>query len=118
MSNEELTERWQGTLMNNYGTPRLPLVRGEGARLWDADGKEYLDFVGGIAVNALGHAHPAVVDAVSRQIASSATSPTSSSRSRPSPSPNGCSSTSAATARSTSATPAPRPTRAPSRSAG
>lgn len=70
MSNEELTERWQGTLMNNYGTPRLPLVRGEGARLWDADGKEYLDFVGGIAVNALGHAHPAVVDAVSRQIAS------------------------------------------------
>ncbi|MFC7815590.1 MULTISPECIES: acetylornithine transaminase [unclassified Streptomyces] len=70
MSNAELTERWQGTLMNNYGTPRLPLVRGDGARLWDADGKEYLDFVGGIAVNALGHAHPAVVDAVSRQIAS------------------------------------------------
>ncbi|MFE9705694.1 acetylornithine transaminase [Streptomyces sp. NPDC005930] len=70
MSNAELTERWQGTLMNNYGTPRLPLVRGEGSRLWDADGSEYLDFVGGIAVNALGHAHPAVVDAVSRQIAS------------------------------------------------
>ncbi|MEV6885462.1 acetylornithine transaminase [Streptomyces sp. NPDC051135] len=70
MSNAELTERWQGTLMNNYGTPRLPLVRGEGSRLWDADGNEYLDFVGGIAVNALGHAHPAVVDAVSRQIAS------------------------------------------------
>lgn len=70
VGNEALTERWQGTLMNNYGTPRLPLVRGEGARLWDADGKEYLDFVGGIAVNALGHAHPAVVDAVSRQIAS------------------------------------------------
>ncbi|MFC9469054.1 acetylornithine transaminase [Streptomyces coelicoflavus] len=68
--NAELTERWQGTLMNNYGTPRLPLVRGEGARLWDADGTEYLDFVGGIAVNALGHAHPAVVEAVSRQIAS------------------------------------------------
>ncbi|MFC8568606.1 acetylornithine transaminase [Streptomyces sp. NPDC057245] len=70
MGNAALTERWQGTLMNNYGTPRLPLVRGESARLWDADGKEYLDFVGGIAVNALGHAHPAVVDAVSRQIAS------------------------------------------------
>ncbi|CAL9571419.1 Acetylornithine aminotransferase [Streptomyces sp. enrichment culture] len=69
MSNQELTERWQGALMNNYGTPRLPLVRGEGVRLWDADGKEYLDFVGGIAVNALGHAHPAVVEAVSRQIA-------------------------------------------------
>ncbi|WP_395576554.1 acetylornithine transaminase [Streptomyces sp. BK79] len=70
MTNQELTARWQGALMNNYGTPRLPLVRGEGSRLWDADGKEYLDFVGGIAVNALGHAHPAVVDAVSRQIAS------------------------------------------------
>ncbi|MFF3502672.1 acetylornithine transaminase [Streptomyces sp. NPDC003247] len=70
MSNQELTARWQGALMDNYGTPRLPLVRGEGTRVWDADGKEYLDFVGGIAVNALGHAHPAVVEAVSRQIAS------------------------------------------------
>ncbi|MFH8499382.1 acetylornithine transaminase [Streptomyces coeruleorubidus] len=70
MSNQELTARWQGALMNNYGTPRLPLVRGEGTKLWDADGKQYLDFVGGIAVNALGHAHPAVVEAVSRQIAS------------------------------------------------
>ncbi|MEV0172346.1 acetylornithine transaminase [Streptomyces sp. NPDC050803] len=70
MTNQELTARWQGALMNNYGTPRLPLVRGEGTKLWDADGKEYLDFVGGIAVNALGHAHPAVVEAVSRQIAS------------------------------------------------
>ncbi|WP_030672663.1 acetylornithine transaminase [Streptomyces cellulosae] len=69
MSNEELTARWQGALMNNYGTPRLPLVRGEGAKLWDADGKQYLDFVGGIAVNALGHAHPAIVEAVSTQIA-------------------------------------------------
>ncbi|MFF5976174.1 acetylornithine transaminase [Streptomyces sp. NPDC012769] len=70
MSNADLTQRWQDALMDNYGTPRLPLVRGEGAKVWDADGREYLDFVGGIAVNALGHAHPAVVDAVSRQIAS------------------------------------------------
>lgn len=69
-TNAELTQRWQGALMDNYGTPRLPLVRGEGTRLWDADGKEYLDFVGGIAVNALGHAHPAIVEAVRRQIAS------------------------------------------------
>jgi acetylornithine aminotransferase len=69
MSNEELTARWQGALMNNYGTPRLPLVRGAGSKLWDADGKQYLDFVGGIAVNALGHAHPAIVEAVSTQIA-------------------------------------------------
>ncbi|MEV7993881.1 acetylornithine transaminase [Streptomyces sp. NPDC086077] len=69
-ANQELTARWRDALMNNYGTPRLPLVRGAGARLWDADGKEYVDFVGGIAVNALGHAHPAVVEAVGKQIAS------------------------------------------------
>lgn len=54
-ANEEFTRRWQGALMNNYGTPRLPLVRGEGARLWDAEGTEYLDFVGGIA--EIGRAH-------------------------------------------------------------
>lgn len=70
MSNQELTQRWQGVMADNYGTPKLSLVRGEGARVWDADGTEYTDFVGGIAVNALGHAHPAVVEAVSRQIAS------------------------------------------------
>ncbi|MGW3088678.1 acetylornithine transaminase [Streptomyces sp. NPDC001108] len=70
MTNQELAQRWNHALMDNYGTPRLPLVRGEGARVWDADGTEYLDFVGGIAVNALGHAHPAVVAAVSAQIAS------------------------------------------------
>ncbi|MFJ4416710.1 acetylornithine transaminase [Streptomyces sp. NPDC088925] len=65
-----LTGRWQHTLMNNYGTPRLELARGEGATVYDTRGRAYLDFVGGIAVNALGHAHPAVVEAVSRQIAS------------------------------------------------
>jgi acetylornithine aminotransferase len=68
--NQELTRRWQASLMDNYGTPRVPLVRGEGATFWDADGKEYTDFVGGIAVNALGTAHPAVVAAVTRQVAS------------------------------------------------
>ncbi|MEI5521689.1 acetylornithine transaminase [Streptomyces brasiliscabiei] len=69
-ANTELTRRWQGSLMNNYGTPKLSLVRGTGSRVWDADGKEYVDYVGGIAVNALGHAHPAIVEAVSSQIAS------------------------------------------------
>ncbi|MFL6123988.1 acetylornithine transaminase [Actinophytocola sp.] len=54
--------------MDNYGTPKLTLVRGEGAYVWDADGNRYLDLVGGIAVNALGHAHPAVVQAVTEQI--------------------------------------------------
>ncbi|MDT7843993.1 acetylornithine transaminase [Streptomyces justiciae] len=68
--NQELTQRWQGSLMNNYGTPRLPLVRGEGLKVWDSEGGQYYDWVGGIATNALGHAHPAVIDAVSKQIAS------------------------------------------------
>ncbi|MFI7245072.1 acetylornithine transaminase [Streptomyces qinglanensis] len=67
--NSALTGRWQGALMNNYGTPRIPLTHGEGSRLWDAEGRQYLDFVGGIAVNALGTAHPAVVRAVSDQVA-------------------------------------------------
>jgi acetylornithine aminotransferase len=64
-----LVERFTGSLMNNYGTPTVGLVRGEGAVLWDEDGKSYVDMLGGIAVNALGHAHPAIVAAVSRQVA-------------------------------------------------
>ncbi|MFB7256369.1 acetylornithine transaminase [Streptomyces nojiriensis] len=66
--NQEYGARWQGALANNYGTPAVALVRGEGAQVWDADGKQYTDFVGGIAVNALGHAHPAIVAAVTEQI--------------------------------------------------
>ncbi|OEJ31216.1 acetylornithine transaminase [Streptomyces subrutilus] len=66
--NEEYRTRWKGALTDNYGTPALALVRGEGAQVWDADGTRYTDFVGGIAVNALGHAHPAVVAAVTSQI--------------------------------------------------
>ncbi|MEV6552242.1 acetylornithine transaminase [Streptomyces sp. NPDC051597] len=69
MTGQELAQRWQRVMTDNYGTPRLTLVRGAGATVWDADGTEYTDFVGGIAVNALGHGHPAVVEAVSRQIA-------------------------------------------------
>ncbi|MFI9220606.1 acetylornithine transaminase [Streptomyces werraensis] len=68
--NAALTRRWQHVMMDNFGTPRLPLVRGRGTRVWDAEGNAYLDFVGGIAVNALGHAHPDVVRAVSEQVAS------------------------------------------------
>ena len=60
--------RWQSALMNNYGTPPLTLVRGEGAEVWDAEGRRYLDLYAGIAVNALGHAHPAIVEAVTRQV--------------------------------------------------
>ena len=61
--------RWDGALMDNYGTPPVVLARGSGATVWDVDGREYLDLLGGIAVNLLGHAHPAVVEAVCRQVA-------------------------------------------------
>jgi acetylornithine/N-succinyldiaminopimelate aminotransferase len=64
-----LVERWSQSMMDNYGTPPLALVRGSGAVVTDEAGREYLDLLGGIAVNALGHAHPAVVAAVSQQIA-------------------------------------------------
>jgi acetylornithine/N-succinyldiaminopimelate aminotransferase len=65
----ELSARWDAVMMPNYGTPPVALVRGNGSRLWDADGKEYLDLLAGIAVSSLGHAHPAIVEAVSRQVA-------------------------------------------------
>ncbi|MEU4741184.1 acetylornithine transaminase [Actinosynnema sp. NPDC023658] len=61
-------QRWQAAMMNNYGTPGLTLTRGTGAHVWDADGNRYLDLLTGIAVNALGHAHPAIVAAVTEQI--------------------------------------------------
>jgi acetylornithine aminotransferase len=55
--------------MNTFGPPKLVLARGEGARVWDVDGKEYVDLLAGIAVNALGHGHPALVEAVTAQLA-------------------------------------------------
>ena len=64
-----LVERWTQSMMDNYGTPPLALVRGEGAVVTDETGRQYVDLLGGIAVNALGQAHPAVVAAVSQQIA-------------------------------------------------
>ena len=65
---QALQRRWDAVMARNYGTPSLSLVRGEGVRVWDADGRDYLDLVAGIAVSSLGHAHPAVVDAVSAQV--------------------------------------------------
>ncbi|MAU81007.1 MAG: aspartate aminotransferase family protein [Gordonia sp.] len=65
---EPLQQRWSAALMNNYGTPAIALTSGSGAVVRDADGKEYLDLLGGIAVNALGHAHPALIDAVTTQL--------------------------------------------------
>ncbi|MFE5289840.1 acetylornithine transaminase [Nocardia sp. NPDC056611] len=68
MSTADIQQRWQTALMNNYGTPKVALVRGAGAVVYDADGKRYLDFLGGIAVNSLGHAHPAILSAVTQQL--------------------------------------------------
>ncbi len=63
-----LQDRYAAALMNTFGPPQLVLSRGKGARVWDEDGREYVDLLGGIAVNALGHAHPAVVEAVTGQL--------------------------------------------------
>lgn len=64
-----IADRWAAALMPTYPTPPLALVSGDGAVVTDEHGRRYLDLYGGIAVNALGHGHPAVVAAVSRQIA-------------------------------------------------
>ena len=61
-------ERYGRALMGTYGTPQRVLVRGEGAYVWDVDGKRYLDLLAGIAVNTLGHAHPTLVNAISAQL--------------------------------------------------
>jgi acetylornithine/N-succinyldiaminopimelate aminotransferase len=68
MPTADYQRRWEAALMANYGTPSLALIRGAGAEVWDVDGRRYLDLLGGVAVNALGHAHPAVVHAVTEQI--------------------------------------------------
>jgi acetylornithine/N-succinyldiaminopimelate aminotransferase len=70
MSDDATTwgERYADSLMNTFGAPKLTLVRGSGAHVWDADGTEYVDLLGGIAVNALGHGHPALVEAVTTQL--------------------------------------------------
>ncbi|WP_235742231.1 acetylornithine transaminase [Mycolicibacterium phocaicum] len=60
--------RWQAVMTNNYGTPPVALVSGDGAVVTDADGKSYVDFLAGIAVNVLGHRHPAVIEAVTTQL--------------------------------------------------
>jgi acetylornithine/N-succinyldiaminopimelate aminotransferase len=68
VSEQDYQERYAASLMNTFGPPKRVLVRGEGAHVWDADGREYVDLLGGIAVNALGHGHPALVEAVTRQL--------------------------------------------------
>lgn len=66
---ENWRQRFGDAMMGSLAAPLAMLVRGEGAHVWDVDGKRYLDFLAGIAVNALGHAHPVLVDAVSSQVA-------------------------------------------------
>ncbi|WP_457255565.1 acetylornithine transaminase [Pedococcus sp. P5_B7] len=65
--NDELLERYQRSVMGVFGLPPLVLSHGSGCHVWDVDGNRYLDLVGGIAVNALGHGHPALVAAISKQ---------------------------------------------------
>ncbi|OBA90203.1 acetylornithine aminotransferase [Mycolicibacterium mucogenicum] len=65
---EAMQARWQAVMTNNYGTPPVALVSGDGAVVTDADGKSYVDFLAGIAVNVLGHRHPAVIEAVTTQL--------------------------------------------------
>ena len=68
MKNSDFTQRWSSAIQNNYGVPRIALVKGKGIVVTDADGKSYLDFLGGISTNLLGHAHPVIVKAVTKQI--------------------------------------------------
>ncbi|MFZ2376281.1 MAG: acetylornithine transaminase [Methanothrix sp.] len=69
MDKRDLMKRESESIFQTYGRQDVLLVRGRGARVWDSDGKEYLDFVAGIAVNSIGHCHPKLVEAVSRQAA-------------------------------------------------
>jgi acetylornithine/N-succinyldiaminopimelate aminotransferase len=69
MQADALMTKSKTYLMNTYGRYPIALVKGQGVKAWDAEGKEYLDFLGGIAVNLLGHSHPAVVEAISQQAA-------------------------------------------------
>jgi acetylornithine/N-succinyldiaminopimelate aminotransferase len=64
---EELARRWSAVMMSNYKTPPIALARGAGATVWDVDGREYTDLLGGIATTILGHAHPKVVEAITAQ---------------------------------------------------
>ena len=66
-NNVTAQERWESALQNNYGTPSISLIKGSGALVWDVEGKEYLDFLGGIATNILGHGHPEISEAIAEQ---------------------------------------------------
>jgi acetylornithine/N-succinyldiaminopimelate aminotransferase len=65
---DTMRQRWEAVMMNNYGTPPVVLASGDGAVVTDVDGKTYVDLLGGIAVNVLGHRHPAIIEAVTQQM--------------------------------------------------
>jgi acetylornithine aminotransferase len=68
MKNKDFSSLWSKNLMSNYAVPSITLVKGKGSIVFDADGKKYIDMLGGIATNILGHSHPSVVAAVTKQI--------------------------------------------------
>ena len=67
LNSKSQTKRWESAMQGNYGTPEISLIKGKGVEVWDVDGKKYLDLLGGIATNLLGHNHPAVTKAISKQ---------------------------------------------------
>ena len=68
MKNKDFSSLWSKNLMSNYAVPSITLVKGKGSVVFDADGRKYIDMLGGIATNILGHSHPSVVAAVTKQI--------------------------------------------------
>jgi acetylornithine/N-succinyldiaminopimelate aminotransferase len=68
MFNDKWLARWHNAMMPSYQSPKLTLERGKGVKVWDVDGNEYVDFLAGLAVNVLGHAHPSLVSAVTDQL--------------------------------------------------
>jgi len=68
MKNAQVSNSWKKVIQDNYGVPSIALVKGKGSEIYDVEGKKYLDLLGGIATNVLGHAHPAIVKAVTKQV--------------------------------------------------
>jgi len=68
VKNNVFAKRWSKAVQNNYGVPEITLIKGKGLNVQDVEGKLYLDFLGGIATNILGHAHPSIISAVSKQV--------------------------------------------------
>jgi len=68
MKNSQASTAWKKSIQDNYGIPSISLVKGKGSEVYDVEGKKYLDLLGGIATNILGHAHPAIVKAVTKQV--------------------------------------------------